>query len=32
MDIIENYYQDNQEGFLEIVLGSMYSGKTSRLI
>ena len=32
MDIIENYYQDNKEGFLEIVLGSMYSGKTSRLI
>ena len=32
MDIIENYYQNINEGFLEIVLGSMYSGKTSRLI
>lgn len=32
MDIIDNYSQDVNEGFLEIILGSMYSGKTSRLI
>ena len=32
MDIIDNYYFNTNDGFLEIVLGSMYSGKTSRLI
>lgn len=32
MEIIDNYSFNRNEGFLEIVLGSMYSGKTSRLI
>ena len=32
MEIIESTLKQSSEGYLELILGSMYSGKTSRLI